>query len=214
MFFSPLLVKIIAYGFPGYFHSTWNRFDFFVVVASILDIFIGNLIANNPYIIPEITKPFCSYFETDYFNSIDECIIKFNDIMNYDFTYISNYFLEEIKTAKNLAIYKFENENIKGNLNNLNRINLIEEFINENKIKKAEFRLNIFNNETLHSSLNLFFINSILPHLIDNRYIFFSFLGIDGEESFFIKWIIVYIVILTLCFFGYLNLIIHILIED
>ena len=175
------------------------------------DIFIGNIIANNPYIIPEITKPFCSYFETDYFNSIDECIIKFNDIMNYDFTYISNYFLEEIKTAKNLAIYKFENENIKGNLNNLNRINLIEEFINENKIKKAEFRLNIFNNETLHSSLNLFFINSILPHLIDNRYIFFSFLGIDGEESFFIKWIIVYIVILTLCFFGYLNLIIHIL---
>jgi len=41
IFIAECIIKIMAYGFPGYFHSIWNRFDFFVVVASILDICIG-----------------------------------------------------------------------------------------------------------------------------------------------------------------------------
>ena len=34
-------IKIIAYGMKGYFYSGWNKFDFFVVSTSILDIVLA-----------------------------------------------------------------------------------------------------------------------------------------------------------------------------
>ena len=37
------IIKILAYGLEGYFHTTWNRFDFFIVVASIIDIIFDNI---------------------------------------------------------------------------------------------------------------------------------------------------------------------------
>ena len=43
IFIVECILKILAYGFPGYFHIIWNRFDFFVVVASIIDILISNM---------------------------------------------------------------------------------------------------------------------------------------------------------------------------
>jgi hypothetical protein len=38
VFISEAFLKIFAYGPRGYFYSNWNRFDFFVVCTSILDI--------------------------------------------------------------------------------------------------------------------------------------------------------------------------------
>lgn len=32
------IFKLIAYGIIGYFKNSWNRFDFFVVLCSIIDI--------------------------------------------------------------------------------------------------------------------------------------------------------------------------------
>ena len=43
IFFLECGLKLSAYGLQGYFHSGWNRFDFFVVVASLLDIIIANI---------------------------------------------------------------------------------------------------------------------------------------------------------------------------
>ena len=37
------IIKISAYGFEGYFHTNLNRFDFFIVIASILDVIFGNI---------------------------------------------------------------------------------------------------------------------------------------------------------------------------
>lgn len=37
VFFTECVLKLIAFGPSGYFFSSWNRFDFFVVLASILD---------------------------------------------------------------------------------------------------------------------------------------------------------------------------------
>ena len=42
IFIAECLLKISAYGFEGYFHSSWNQFDFFVVVATIVDIIVSN----------------------------------------------------------------------------------------------------------------------------------------------------------------------------
>ena len=43
IFIVECLIKLTAYGPVGYFHSGWNRFDFFVVVASIADLIIQNI---------------------------------------------------------------------------------------------------------------------------------------------------------------------------
>lgn len=43
VFICECLLKIIAYGFSGYFFSGWNKFDFFVVMASIVDIIMSQM---------------------------------------------------------------------------------------------------------------------------------------------------------------------------
>ena len=44
VFLCEFILKILAYGVVGYFHTNWNRFDFFVVVVSIIDIFCEKMI--------------------------------------------------------------------------------------------------------------------------------------------------------------------------
>ena len=43
IFVLECILKLIAYGLSGYFYYGWNKFDFFVVVASIADIIIANI---------------------------------------------------------------------------------------------------------------------------------------------------------------------------
>ena len=38
MFMMECVLKLTGYGFKGYFYSGWNKFDFFVVLTSIVDI--------------------------------------------------------------------------------------------------------------------------------------------------------------------------------
>ena len=40
IFIKEAIFKLIAYGPRGYFYEGWNQFDFFVVLASLLDIFM------------------------------------------------------------------------------------------------------------------------------------------------------------------------------
>ena len=37
------IIRMMAYGLEGYFHTTWNRYDFFIVIVSILDITFDNI---------------------------------------------------------------------------------------------------------------------------------------------------------------------------
>jgi hypothetical protein len=46
IFFIEAVLKLIAYG-DTYFQNAWNRFDFFVVVSSILDILMSLLDASS-----------------------------------------------------------------------------------------------------------------------------------------------------------------------
>jgi hypothetical protein len=43
IFIAECCIKLLAYGLAGYFHTGWNKFDFFVVAASILDLIIANI---------------------------------------------------------------------------------------------------------------------------------------------------------------------------
>ena len=167
----------------------------------ITDEFIGKLIASNLELSSQINKNYCSFYIVDYFETFEECIDKFKVFINYDFYYFSNYFLEEIKIGKYMARHKFENEIIKGDLNNLNISKLINEFRSVfNQSKNIEFRLNLFNNEDIHSNLNLIFINSLLPLLQNNRKFIFEYLSLEGEVSFFIILGIIYLAFLSILF--------------
>ena len=43
IFILECIIKLLGYGFKPYFHSGWNRFDFFVVVASLVDLAVANV---------------------------------------------------------------------------------------------------------------------------------------------------------------------------
>ena len=43
IFIGECILKIAGYGISGYFYFGWNKFDFFVVVASIVDLIIANI---------------------------------------------------------------------------------------------------------------------------------------------------------------------------
>ena len=43
IFFAECILKFIAYGIRGYFYFGWNQFDFFVVIASLIDIVVANI---------------------------------------------------------------------------------------------------------------------------------------------------------------------------
>ena len=40
VFMTECVLKLTGYGIKGYFYSGWNRFDFFVVLTSIVDIIL------------------------------------------------------------------------------------------------------------------------------------------------------------------------------
>jgi hypothetical protein len=163
---------------------------------------------NNNDLGPQLNIPFCSVFGTDYFKSKEECSNEFGIFSDYDFIIFSNYFIEEIKIQKNLAKYKFENEIIKGNLADYNISNIIKELEgNENNVT---FRLDLFNDKVLHSKLNLLFINSLLPHLNNNREIIFKYIYVD-KGTFFNALFIIYIILMTIIYLGLFWLIINIL---
>jgi len=43
IFIVECLIKLLAYGIVPYFHSGWNKFDFFVVISSIVDLAVANI---------------------------------------------------------------------------------------------------------------------------------------------------------------------------
>jgi len=123
----------------------------------------------------------CGFYINDFFDSSSQCEEYIGLITKYNFIYLTNYFLEEIKINKNLVKYKLKYETILGNLTEYNP----EDYINNNLIPRADdtpkygtlFRLDLFNNETLHFNLNIIFFSIILPFIQSKRKIIFVFIN-------------------------------------
>ena len=105
-----------------------------------------------------IVGNYCSQLNTEYFDNYDECVKKFDKILNFDFYDFIIYFLDQIRIKKNIVKYKLENENVVGNLTTYNNdmTNILE------KNPNAKFRLQLFNEENLHSEINFLFFDIIL----------------------------------------------------
>ena len=175
-----------------------------------VDAFIENLIViTNKEILKDLDTNVCANYITDFYNSVEECTNKYINLFVFKFYYFSNYFLEEIKISKNLVRYNLENKKIKGDLNKADFSEIIEEYKKDININNnIEFRLNLFNNESIHSNLNLLFINNILPHLMSNRKVIFNYISLEGKDSFFIIIGISYLLLLIILFIGCFNLLI------
>ena len=108
----------------------------------------------------------------DFFDSSGECEELVGLISTYNFKIFTFNFIEKLKISKNIVKYKLENEKILGNLTEYN----YSDYINNELIPYLDdsdngviFRLDLFNNDTLHYNLNIKFFSIILPYIQENR---------------------------------------------
>ena len=148
----------------------------------------------------------CSYSLTGFFKTVEECKDKVGNIINYDFSIITTNFIQKIRSSKNMVKYKLEKESILGNLTNydLDTWSLWNNDIQPDGNRNFEFKLNLFNNETLHSYINLVFINIFLPYIDTYRKIISNRVSIEGYEGKIILIFILFIFLLILIFTFYL----------
>ena len=150
-------------------------------------------------------KTLCSYYINDFFDSSSECEEKIGLISTYNFKTFTYNFLEEIKISKNILKYKFENDIILGNLTeyNLDKINNELNSYEEEEGKEMIFRLDLFNNETLHFNLNIMFFCVILPYIEENRQKIYNILTIGKKFTTLKIYFIIFIIIVTLLYLCY-----------
>ena len=118
---------------------------------------------------------------------------------------------------------KLLNENVLGNLTEYNYTDYINNDLitkngqpSNNSNHSSIFRLNLFNNYTIHYQLNLIFFNVILPYIEKNREEYFSILTFETKEGNILSLNLLILVIISLIFFcffipviNYINSIIY-----
>ena len=113
------------------------------------------------------------------------------------------YFIDEIRTARNLVSLFLDQNKIVGNLtrygtNNYSNLNLTEN-------TSIIFRLELFNMNDTHKELNLFFSNIIMPYLEEERNETLNAIQnkINGQENLFYILIAIHIIIIVAIIFVY-----------
>jgi hypothetical protein len=150
------------------------------------------------------TDDLCTYYQTDYFNKKEECLNKYKLIINYDYNTIFINFVQNIRNIKNIAKYRFENENIVGSLSSEDdtiqqRINELEE-----SGQNYTFRLDLFNDRILHSDINKIFLNVVIPYFDKLRIVILKNVSIGEEDEVFIIMFLIYAPLIALLYFAYL----------
>jgi hypothetical protein len=152
-----------------------------------------------------INNDICSYYITDYFESIEECQNEFFDI-KYGFEIMATSFIKKIHQAKNVVKYYLRTKNVVGNLTEYDKekwISMGNKFLEQEGDKPTIFRLDLFNVKELHSDFNLMFISIFLPYLQENRRGFLDKIKIEGKEKLFINLFIFYLMVLLIILFVY-----------
>jgi hypothetical protein len=158
----------------------------------------------------ELNKSLCSYIITDYFDSLEECYILIGNNFDQDiYTFISGYF-DELRIQKNIIRILLELDLVKGNLTEYNVSNWYNEFhlilnnnTNEDVQTKFRFRLDLFNEEYLHSVNNIYFINIIYPCFNKQRKIISEYLNIDKKQNTYYILLAIFIIILIAIYIFY-----------
>ena len=149
----------------------------------------------------------CELYQNDFFDSSSICSQIIGLITSYDFYTLSYYFLEELKIYKNIVEYKLENEDIVGNLTEYD----LNSYLNDSSLPKKwdtssslpTFRLNLFNDDSIHNQLNVMFANIILPFIQKSRKNVFDKISFEHITGYLIILNFCFFIIITLAFFAY-----------
>ena len=147
-----------------------------------------------------MSKDLCSFTMTDYFESHEQCLNYFANLLEYNFTIFYTIFVQNIRNLKNIAKYLQETRNIYGNLTIYN----IESWISSKPNENGIFRLELFNDKKLHSEVNLMFINIVLPYIDENRKAILNRLTLDKFGSNFYIYFSLFIFCVILLYFSFL----------
>ena len=168
--------------------------------------FLDKNIQMNDEVLNLLSRDICSYTITDIFQSIDDCKTTFGKVLNYDFIIFATNFIQKLRGLKNVVKYKHDTELIIGNLTEYN-IDVWKTWTDEQKNlsdKKITFTLDLFNNETIHSNLNLMFINIFIPFIDENRKVVLNNILILGFENKLLLIFSIFLLLLFLIFLCYL----------
>ena len=143
------------------------------------------------YIYEIYHKNSCSYEVNDYFKLKEKCINKFEYLSRLNLIEFVFYFLEELRIKKNLIKYILDNYNVVGDLTKYNKEDMINVYKENSNRKDTIFRLDLFNNEKIHTKLNFMYFSILLQNIEEARKII-TFLTINGMDSTFILLIIIY----------------------
>ena len=171
--------------------------------------FIKTFFSKEKELIKMFNMNYCSYNYTDRFISIEDCRNKIGAIVKYDFSYIISFFIEKLRINKFLVKYLLATGTIRGNLSNYDDQNI---WLKDKTIPKKEddykgdniFRLDLYNNDTIHAHLDLIFVNIILPHIDIYKKYMLPYLSIDGKELYLYLTSALYLVLVIIIFFLYL----------
>jgi hypothetical protein len=162
-----------------------------------------------------LTKNFCEYNYTDRYANLKQCQEELSFLLNYDFTIIANNFLETLRKAKFVMRYLLSTGKIVGGLNDYNQDLWLQDEripqIGKNNTGNYRFRLDLYNDKTVHSYLDLIFVNILLPYIDMNRKHIIPYLSIEGRDYYLKLTTIFYVIFVALIFFVYLLIQIRIL---
>ena len=157
-----------------------------------------------------LTQNFCEYNFTGRFTSYEECKEELYFLLNKDFTIIAYNFLEALRKDKYILKYLLSTGKIVGGLNDYDQdIWLKDEripLIGKSNEGNYLFRLDLYNDDTVHAYLDLIFVNILLPYIDINRKYIIPFLSLDGSDYFLRLTTAFYVLIVFVIFCVYLLL--------
>ena len=172
--------------------------------------FVQKFLADNEELQNMLKKSFCSYNFTNKFISIEDCQNKLGQIINYDFSIVSAHFIDELRINKYLVKYLLSTGTVRGSLNDYDpNIWYKDPTIpkkGENKTGENIFRLDLYNNQTIHAYLDLIFVNLILPYIDINRKYILPNISINDKIFYLYLTSVFYLIFVILIYFVYLLL--------
>ena len=193
------ILKILELSLVKTYDSVTADFDY-------IQNYIDKYIPKKEEIVEISKRNLCSYYFTDYFNSTEQCLDKYQNSLKYNFIIFITGFLQEIRVVKNLFTYLLGSGIVRGSLHRVTPSILRQDPLMPLKgsnVTGTIFRFDLYNNDTLHNNLNNQFINIIVPYFENLKNVIFKYLLIEGDDFYFIIIFISYLILLALLFFVY-----------
>ena len=169
-----------------------NIYNLLDISKTYLNNHVGDLnLLDQKHIYEIYHKNSCSYEVNDYFNIKEECVNKFDYFSRLNLIESVFYFLEELRIKKNLIKYMLDKYYVVGDLTKYNQEDMINVYKENSNRNDTIFRLDLFNNEKIHTNINFFYFSILLQNIEEGRMII-NFLTINGMDSKFILLIIIY----------------------